>query len=233
MSNMNDKKDLKKTRRGGFYWDKDEPNLTVTTILSVIDKPALRYWYGQQVYLAVVKDPTLDEKSALAAPYQASEKAKDRGLTVHSIVEAYKHEQEPDITQIPFQYRGYAKAFYRWADDTDMVVMDQERTVFNRKEKYAGTLDLLCNIKNKIYVVDVKTGKDIYPEAFIQTSAYREALISNGQKVDGIAVVLLKEDGEYKFQTSLECDIKYRSFIAAKKLYEGLNEEKLKKVGYL
>ena len=69
-------KDQRNDRRGGFYWVDNKPYVSVTTALSVIDKPALRYWFGKQVYLAMTKDPTLNEKAALSAPYQMSDKAK-------------------------------------------------------------------------------------------------------------------------------------------------------------
>jgi hypothetical protein len=54
------------SRRGGFYWHTDgRPYISVTTVLSVIDKPALRYWFGKEVYRAMVVNPTLGEKEAL------------------------------------------------------------------------------------------------------------------------------------------------------------------------
>ena len=114
------KKDM---RRGGFYWKSDpkKPYVSVTTTLSVIDKPALRYWFGKEVYYAMVQDPTLGEQEALSAPYKKSDTAKSRGTTVHSIVEAYKHTKE-HIETSPEAYRGFAKAFYSWVKDNDIEI---------------------------------------------------------------------------------------------------------------
>jgi predicted RecB family nuclease len=154
---------------------------------------------------------------------------------VHSIVEAYENGNVIDVDTIPDEYRGYAKAFYRWVDQMKIKILEHERTVFSEKYKYAGTLDLLVNIGEdpRTYVIDVKTGKDIYSEAFMQISAYREALAESGMKIQGVGVVLLGKEGEYKFETSEQTEVKFKGFLACKAIWESLNEEMLKKVKYL
>ena len=223
-------KDLK---RGCFYWKDKKPYLSVTEILKVIDKPALRRWYGEQVYYAMLVNPGMQKEEALSAPYKVSSDAKSRGSTVHSIVEAYKHTGE-HIDSIPEEFRGYAKAFYKFVEDLSPIILEHEKTVFSAKYNYGGTLDLIIKIGNsKPIVCDVKTGKDIYQEAWLQTAAYHEALIEEGMDIDGIAVLLLMEDGTYKFESRSNYKTKYRGFLACKAIYEALNEEMLTKVGYL
>jgi hypothetical protein len=171
----------------------------------------------------MVVDPTISEQTALAAPYQKSKDAAGRGTTVHSIVESYKHTKE-HIEAIPEQFKGYATAFYNWVEDNDIEILEHERTVVSKQYEYAGTLDLLVKNKqsNRTFIIDVKTGKDIYPESFLQLSAYKQALKEDGTEVDDIAVLLLKEDGKYKFGQGEEClDV----FLAAKKLFEWKNPD--------
>ncbi|HEC64616.1 hypothetical protein LCGC14_2779260 [marine sediment metagenome] len=212
-------------RRGGFYWQQNpkKPYVSVTNILNVISKPALQYWFGKKVYWAMVQEPTLEEKAALAAPYKENTDAKIRGTAVHSIVEHYKHTREY-IETIPDKYQGYAKAFYNWVKDNDIEIMEHERTVWSQKYKYAGTLDML--VKNKqsgrIFIIDVKTGKDIYPESFLQLSAYEQGLKEENIEIDSLAVLLLKEDGKSKFAEG-ESDLE--AFLAAKRLWEWRNPE--------
>lgn len=223
---------LKNERRGSFYWVGDKPYLTVTNVLKVIDKPALRYWFGREVYYAMVKNPTLSESEALAAPYKKNEAAKSKGLTVHSIVEAYKHSKTYIDEKVADDFRGYAQAFYKWIEELNVTIIEHERTVFSEKYQIAGTLDLLVGINgnNLLTIVDVKTGKDIYAEAFLQTSAYRMILEENGIKTKETAVLLLQEDGNYKYSVGSD---KSKGFLACKTLYEAINEDMLKKVGYL
>jgi hypothetical protein len=50
-------------------------------------------------------------------------------------------------------------------------VLANEIVVFNEKEEYAGTIDLICMIGGIIYIIDFKSG-NLYPEAELQLSAY-------------------------------------------------------------
>jgi len=217
-----------KNRRGGFYWVGGEPFVSVTTVLGCIAKPALRWWFGKEVYLAMVKDPTLSQKEALSAPWSSSSKAKSRGSTVHSIVEVYKKSGKI-LDSIPEQFKGYAEAFYSWIEDNHVEVLEHERTVVSKKYGFAGTLDLLVKLNGGgRLVVDVKTGKAIYPEAFLQLSAYKQALSEEGIEVKDTAVLLLKENGKYAFEKGqVDLDV----FLAAKRLWLWLNREMVEKIG--
>lgn len=233
MSNGNDKRG--ELRRGAFYWLDGQPFLSVTEILKVIDKPALRYWFGQEVYYAMLKDPSLKEAEALAAPYQTSKGAAARGITVHSIVEAYKA-SGVRMEGIPEEFQGFATAFYKWVDAMKPEIIEQERTVFDHVNRVAGTLDMYAKIGDKFFVIDIKTGKDIYAESEIQLSAYAHMLRAEGKPVDSIAVCLLeigddkKPTGNYKWAVRTE---NHSVFLSAKALYEWINREKLIKAGYL
>ena len=222
--------DMRDKRRGGFYWHTGEPLVTVTTIPQAIDKPALRHWVGKQVYLAMVKDPSMSEKEALSSPYSQSKKAKERGLAIHSIVESFKTtgKMPPNI---PEKYQNYADAFHKWMKDNKITIVEQEKTVISKKYRYAGTADLIVKKGDGgTWVCDVKTGKDIYKEAHLQLSAYKQALEEGGTKIDRMGVILLKDTGNYKFEEVDEC---FDIFLATKKLWEFLHAEDCKKVGYL
>ena len=211
-----------KDRRGGFYWKDEKPYVSVTNILKVLDKPALRYWFGREVYRAMVVDPTLQESEALAAPYKTSSKAADRGTTVHSIVEAYKA-SGAKITP-PEDFKGYAEAFYSWVNDYKLEIKEHEKTLFDEENKLAGTADLICTNNGDTWIIDVKTGKDIYDEAFLQVSAY--------MKMSGVnrgGVLLLQENGKYKFAESPSY---FEYFLAVKKMWEFINRELCEKIGY-
>lgn len=219
----------KSDKRGGYYWKGEKPYISVTKVLEIIDKPALRYWVGKEVYYAMVNNPSLTEQEALAAPYKTSDSAKSRGSTIHSIVEAYKHTQEY-LDGIPAEFAGYATAFYNWVKDNDIEILEHEKTIFSEEHGYAGTCDLIVKNRQsgKTFLVDVKTGKDIYPEAFLQLSAYKQALEEEGIKIDHIAVCLLQEDKSYKFG---EGEPRLDVFLNAMQLWRWKNEDIVKKVG--
>jgi hypothetical protein len=222
-------------RRGGMYWVDGRPYVSVTEVLKIINKPQLMYWFGREVYRAMLVDPTMDEQTALGKPYQSSDSAKNRGTTVHSIVESYKHTGNR-IQDIPEAYRGYADAFYNFMADFKVELIEQERTLFNEMHKMAGTLDIYAKLGDKNFIIDVKTGKDIYNEFKLQLSAYAFMMRDEGKPVDEIAVLLLetgengRPTGKYKFQTLTES---FDMFLAAKNLWVWNNEEKLIKLGYM
>jgi len=222
-------------RRGGFYWVEKDPYLSVTTILSgSIPKPALQYWYGQQVYYATIKDPSIDEKTALSAPYKKSESATGRGKLVHSVVEAFKNTGE-HIESIPIQFQGYVTAFYDFMRDHKPELLEQEKKVMDEENLVAGTLDLYIKLGESYMVIDVKTGKDIYPETALQLSAYAKMLRDEGKRVDAVGVLLLETGaddlptGKYKFQVMEE---RFDVFLSCLEVYKFLNLSKLTKVGY-
>lgn len=223
--------DKRKTnRRNGFYWVKDNPYVSVTTVLSVIDKPALVYWFGKEVFNAVVLNPELlsDEREALRAPYKINKKAKLRGTAVHKLVEEYKGGNKVDPESSEFA--GYYNAYKDWYDSMKFTVLDHERTVLSHEHRFAGTLDMLIQLPNgEKMIVDIKTGKDIYDEVALQLSAYKLALFEEGVVVSKTAVLLLGEDGSYKFEImEYVPDV----FLATKELYEWKNRSKLERYGY-
>lgn len=221
-------KDLRTERRGGFYWIEGEPYASVTNVLQVLDKPSLRIWGCKEVYRAVAANPYLSEQQALNAMYQIGEDAKARGTTVHSIVEAYKHTHEY-IQGIPDQFRGYANAFYRFVEEHPMEIEEHEKTVVSRMYGYAGTLDLLIRFNGAPLpiVADVKTSREIYKEAFLQLSAYRQALREEGIETAGVAVILLQDDGSYKFELTPTDFLP--QFLACKTIFDWQNAEDIEK----
>ena len=223
----------KQTRRGGFYWKDGKSYISVTNCLKILDKPQIRFWFGKQIYWAVVANPTISEAEALAAPYETSGKAATRGTTVHDLIELYKHTGEEKKPPSPFN--KFIEAFYKWVKDNDIEILEQEKTVFSEKHNFAGTLDLLVKNKQsgKTFVVDIKTSKEgrIYPETALQVSAYFEALKEQGKQVDSIGAIGLSQKGNYTFQELEPC---FEIFLNCKSIWEWQNKdiiEALKKGG--
>lgn len=215
-------------RRGGFYWnDEGKPYVSVTTIFKdVISKPQLMYWFGREVYLEVIKNPSIDERTALAAPYKTSESAAERGSTIHSLAESFKTTGKK-IENVPAQYKGYANALYSWIDAFHPNFLENEKRVFNDAYGYAGTLDAIIELNGQKYVIDFKTSKDgtVYQEAHLQVSAYINCL----PDVKGGIIVGLAADGTYNHQV---CKDGFKAFVHALELYKFLNQDKLIKLGY-
>ena len=219
----------KDKRRGGFYWVEGKPYVSVTNVLgSVLRKPGLEYWKMREVYQAMVKNPSLSEQEALAAPYAKSDKAKSRGTTIHSLIEFYKGSGE--IIKTTPEFQPFVNAFKKWVEEHKITIVEQEKTIVNKKDKYAGTLDLLVKINGNSLptVIDIKTSKangQTYPDYSLQVSAYIHALYENGVKTNGCGIVVLRENGSFLYEAIVDC---YDEFLAVKKIYEWQNKELFK-----
>ncbi len=113
--------------------------------------------------------------------------AGDRGSKVHLAIGAYlsgrkvnmtdkflNHTTEQDEELTVEEYECLL-SFVRWFEEVNPEPIVSEMTVFNDDECYAGTLDFICRIDGKIWIVDFKTGQYIWPSHRLQVSAYSHA----------------------------------------------------------
>lgn len=113
------------------------------------------------------------------APYRDRDKKADLGTLLHEIAEA-RALQRPLPVITPAVAPLYA-SFSRFEQECEPEWEMSEATVFNVKESFAGTLDGIGRLRGKrvpakwrdrLVMVDHKTGKDVYAEAALQMSAY-------------------------------------------------------------
>jgi hypothetical protein len=236
------------TKAGRFYEVEDEKYPSVTSILSVIGKPALINWAAKverEMVLDVSADLYLDaplekmSKPAWITTMQtrlgkakasAKElaKAAEIGSQAHSLIEWTLLSElvtapgpEPKISA----KAGYAfAAWLRWRESVNLKPLLVEQVVWSKTHRYAGTLDLLAEVNGILTVVDWKTGKAIYPEAFLQNAAYRHAIreMGHGDPKAGMIVRLPKLEGDPEFQASEagEEESNLKIFLHAKKVWE-------------
>jgi len=119
-----------------------------------------------------------------------SQIALDIGSEVHNAVE--KHLQGKEYALTSKQAENGFQAFLEWEKEVDLKPSALEFTVWG--DRWAGTLDMVCKLNGKIYVVDFKTSKRFYlSEMGAQIAAYRSAIKLT---VDGCGILRLdKETG--------------------------------------
>ncbi len=97
-------------------------------------------------------------------------------------------------------------SFKKWADDIKPQFIDTNITVFNEQQNYAGTIDVLCLIEGRLWVVDFKTSANIWPSHKLQVSAYKHALNTTNDL--GLAILQLgyaRNKNNYKFTEVEDC----------------------------
>src|SRR5207253_4465534 len=105
-------------------------------------------------------------------------------------------------------------------------------TVFSEKYGYAGTIDYICKIDGKTFIIDFKTSQQVWPEYELQVSAYKQPIAFSECFIDGIeevsdiklAVLQIgyrKNKAGYKWN---EIEDKFPLFLAARQIWQAETE---------
>jgi hypothetical protein len=112
-------------------------------------------------------------------------------------------------------------SFADWFKKTKPKILQREFVVWG--EGYAGTVDMLCEIEGKKYIVDLKTSQYIWPSHELQVSAYLHALppeIDTDESFPPHCAILQLgyrlNKNKYKFT---EIEDNYQEFLAAKLIW--------------
>jgi hypothetical protein len=146
----------------------------------VIAEPALTfdaathvYRYGGRVVPSVTQIlGMLNDFSSV--PPEKLARAANFGRHVHAAIDL-DNRGELDEESLDPRLLLYLKQWRRFLDETGFIVTGSESLVYNRRLKYAGTLDVSGTWRDASWVVDVKTGavpKSVGP----QLAAYQHAL---------------------------------------------------------
>lgn len=167
--------------RGHGYKLDGEKVAGVTTVIDVLDKPALRNWFAEQAAKRAVDEwdqlaelPITERLERIR--YGARDKVQAaalRGTEIHTLGQKIAHGEEVDV---PAEHLGPAEAYARWLDRWEIETIASETPLASVKHGYGGTADLWCKVgkrDNALALIDLKTGKGIYSETGLQLAAYR------------------------------------------------------------
>lgn len=183
----------------------------VTTVLNVINKPALVQWSANMAVDYIENDPyyvlegrvdpkTLEE--ARTAHRRNAKEAADKGTDIHAVIEKIvtgairnndgyvtkKKSNEPQVQK-----------FLDWVHLEPTQFLHSERKLYSTAIWVAGTCDL-CFIRNgKRYVADIKTTNAIWDRTpFFQMGAYQIMLEEEGEEYDGRCILRLGKNGDFE-----------------------------------
>jgi RecB family exonuclease len=187
----------------------------VTTILSVLNKPALVAWANRMGLQGI--DTT-----------KYVEKAADAGTAAHAMIECYLTKQEFSRVQyaediLSIAENGYLK-YLDWEDKHKIEDVHSEMILVSEKLEYGGTIDMYCKLDGQYTLVDFKTNATgIYAEMMHQTAGgYRLLLEENGYPVQKVIIIRLgkSEDMDIEIKEVGQWDIHTDIFLNCKNLYE-------------
>lgn len=241
---------LKFDEANHIYTLDDKPVTGVTTILKVINKPALLQWSASEAVKYIEtevaniasKNDDLEYMKELAREWanillkaktayrRKADKAADTGSLAHAWVEKYinakiKGEKEPEREEA---LALMTDNFVKWVEENKVKFLSSEQRVFSKKSWYAGTYDFDCEIDGKIYLGDLKTSSGIYSEMFFQTAAYQNAIQEmnepNEVPIQGNIIVNCRKDGKFDCQMTEEYEQNLKAFMGALAIYRRWGE---------
>jgi hypothetical protein len=200
---------------GRFYTIDGRRLPSVTTILSVIAKPGLGPWYAREErrafetamvevaarYRVITGEQLLEAVIQAVDGVKAADRAKREaaaiGTAAHAGIEwetrTMLGEDVGPRPRLPEPAEWAVEAWKDWARSVDFRPLAIERTVACAGCGYAGTLDFLAEVRGTPTLGDYKTGRAIFPEAYLQNVAYRHAAGQHGlAAAQGVIVRLPK-----------------------------------------
>lgn len=161
------------------------------------------------------------------------EAAGERGKKVHRAIEqllqtgkvkigdTFPVGEGDDFAELTVEEYEAVMSFHAWYQETKPKVLAIETLCYNEEDDYAGTIDLKVEIEGKVWLVDLKTSQDIWPEHKLQVSAYRHTPQGTSDFGAILQVGYRKNKRLYKFT---EVEDQYDLFLAAKRIWHAEND---------
>jgi hypothetical protein len=154
--------------------------------------------------------------------------AGDKGSKVHKAIEdillgnevridsKYPNPSTEKLEELTPQEYECVMSFVDWLKAINPKVLSTEYVVWNTEYGYAGTVDMKLKVGDEVWIVDVKTSPNIWPEYELQVSAYRHA-DSEVQKTGILQVGYTRNKFQkYKFT---EIEDRFDLFLSARKIW--------------
>lgn len=223
-----------------------------TSIVGVIDKPALIPWALNQAFDKFKKFKFNPEKidEAKKAPNEKKMEAAHFGTIVHALCEHFNKTGEvieATDARLPQEVLELTKEFTErqlkkgeklvqeyvdWFNKVGAKVLYVEQNVFSETMFVGGIFDLVLEIGGKIYLTDFKTSSGVYPSQFIQMGGYDlqlEEMMERGYvedfAVDGFIVIHLPRKGRCSVHIKEDTGLYRRAFRACLYIYRLINDQ--------
>ncbi len=187
---------MKKTDapNGRFYKPDDEMqgDKWFPSVTTIIGKTLTK---GKYFHKWLANQPSWQE----AEDYK-NEKA-EKGTKVHEYCERLALGEEVDVSDDSKEVRKKAAGYVNFHDKEDVNVWETEFQLAHPNYMYAGTADLLAEVNDELWLIDIKTSSNIYNSHKIQLSMYQRAARDTGYaEPDKQGILWLKDRTKKGYQ---------------------------------
>lgn len=199
----------------------------VTTVLGLLNKPALPLW----AYKQGRKHERLaaQGKPAPTRLYESVEKAAQIGTLAHECCEAIIHDQP--MPALPDDCRDRVERavqnFRDWQAQAAVRFHAVEVSLVSERYQFGGTLDFVAEIGGKLVMGDLKTSSAVYPEMIVQLAAYQllwhECRPDEQLADDAYLLRIDKESGDFAWHKYGDLSNERAAFLALLEVYGRMN----------
>lgn len=176
----------KRSKTHTRYYSKEGKLLPgVTTILGVLNKPALVPWANGLGLQGINVREYVDVLALIGTIGHEMICCHNRG--VNFVSNGY-----PD--ELIDKAENCFLSYLAWEKQHKVEPMLCESQLVSELYGYGGTIDCYAKVDNVPTIVDYKTGKAIYPEHIYQVAAYRQLLEENGHFVADVRILQIGRD---------------------------------------
>ena len=184
----------------------------VTTVLGILNKPALVKWANNLGLQGIDSSKYRDEMA-------------DIGTLAHQMILDYFKGDKTDTSEYSSSQIELAEncllSFWEWEKGHKIEVILAEAKLVSQEYRFGGTIDCFCKLDGQPTLLDFKTGKAIYPEMFCQLAAYEQLLAEAGQLIEVTRILRIGRDADEGFEerTIGKLDKQWQVFVNCLSIY--------------
>jgi hypothetical protein len=189
----------------------------VTTVLNVLDKPALVKW-ANNLGLQGLDSNKYRDKMA------------DVGTITHLRILSHLKGIEPDLSEYSQSdiktSDNCMLSYYEWEKHHKLEPICIETPLVSDRYGYGGTPDFVGLIDGRLEIIDYKTGNGIYGSAYYQVAAYRQMAQELGHNVEHARILRIGRDENEGFEERLvtKFDDEFQLFLRCLDIYNLLKK---------
>lgn len=217
ISNIEKVKNVKAHQK--YYTSDGERVPGVTTVLNVLNKPALVPWANKLGLEGIDVKKYVDKMASI-------------GTLAHYLIECDLKNEQPDLNSYSPEEINLAEncliSYYEWKKTNNPEPVLIEAQLSSDVFRFGGTIDLYAVVDGQPYLIDLKTGKAIYPEMICQLAAYTKLLQENNYPVNMTQILRIGRDETEGFEVQqkslVELKPYWNKFKAALDVYRADQE---------
>ncbi len=170
----------------------------VTTIVGILDKPALLPWANKLGLKGIEVGKYVDDKA-------------DIGTLAHAMITNQLLNKPTDTADYTANQISKAEnatlSYFEWEKSHKIKPLLIEQPLVSESLEYGGICDIFAYVDEFSELIDLKTGSGIYQEHFIQVAAYKALLEENGHPVDRVRILNIPRAETENFQECIVANL--------------------------